>query len=105
MIEVEVRARLIHPQKLKQELEKRNAKFINVLNQRDFNYAFEKPGEHVKEGGILARVREENENIRLEFKEILREKGAGIDIGANISDTELGKRLFSKLGLNYLSII
>jgi adenylate cyclase class 2 len=105
MIEVEIRAKLNEPQKLVDELRKRGAESLGILKQNDYMYAFENPGEPIKEGGILARIREENDKIRLEFKEIMRESGAGIDIKVEISNVELAKRLISKLGLNYLSDI
>ena len=80
VIEVEIRARLKEPQKLVEDLNKRGAKSLGTLKQSDYMYAFEKPGEPIKEGGILVRIREENGKTRLEFKEVSRETGAGIDI-------------------------
>jgi len=102
MIEVEIRARLKDPKKFVEKLESMNAKFLGELIQSDSIYAYEKPGKPIKENGIMARIREENGKSKLEFKEICREKCAGLEIKANISNKEIAKRLLSKLGLNTL---
>ena len=104
MIEVEVRARLENPERVIEKLKGMGAEFRGVLEQNDRIFALENPGEPIKEGGIVARIREENGSVSLEFKEVVRESG-GFDISSPIKDAGIAERLLEKLGLNFMGII
>lgn len=51
------------------------------------------------EGGLVARIRQVNTEIKLEFKEILRQSG-GIEIQAGLDSMEEGIKLLDKLKFN-----
>jgi len=100
MIEVEIRAKLDNPELFVEEMRNRNAEFLGELIQNDSIYSFEKPGDPIKENTIMGRIREENGKVKVEFKEVCRERGAALEVNTNISERVFGERLLSKLGLN-----
>ena len=57
------------------------------------------------EGGLSARIRQVGQNTWLEFKEISRQKGAGIEIKADLDNMEEGLRFFEKLGFIELGLL
>ncbi len=79
MIEVEIRSKINNIRKTKKSLQKIKAKFIKKERQIDKIFGAEKfldSENKITEGGIVARIRQVNGTIRLEFKEILRKNQA-----------------------------
>ena len=102
MIEVEIKAGVEDVSKIKEKLDKINAKFIKSENQDDKvfgNPIFLDSENKMIEGGIVARIRVLNDKKILEFKEILREKG-GAEIKSELKNLEIGINFLKKLGFN-----
>ena len=100
MIEIEVRARYDDFEKIRHNLKKIGAKFLDSEDQAD--KVFENPKfideQHfMKEGGIVGRIRVSHGKIALEFKEIIRGSG-GIEVSSEIKNIEIGIHLLNKLG-------
>ncbi len=98
-IEVEIRAKVDDFEEIKMSLEKIGANFVKTENQTDKIFGADKflDAEHkIIEGGISARIREIDGKSKLEFKEILREKG-GIELSCSIPNIETGEKILSKL--------
>ncbi|MDD3190684.1 MAG: class IV adenylate cyclase [Candidatus Pacebacteria bacterium] len=100
MIEIEIRAKIENPEKIKASLEKLGAKFIKSQKQIDRIFGhkqFLDKDNMIIEGGLSARIRTINDVSILEFKEISREKG-GMEIVSNLSDANIGTAFLTKLG-------
>ena len=100
MIEIEVKAKIDNPSKIKEKLKEVGAKFVRTEKQTDriFGHSMFLDSDNMMiEGGFVARIREVNNERILEFKEILRQKG-GIEIESKLSDVEIGLKFLKKLG-------
>jgi len=100
MIEIEIRAKIENPEKIKVDLEKLGAKFIKSQKQIDRIFGhkqFLDENNMIIEGGLSARIRTIDNVSILEFKEISREKG-GMEIVSNLSDANIGIAFLTKLG-------
>lgn len=98
-IEVEVRARIGDLSNVKKALNELGAVFVKSENQADriFGHAKFLDLEHkIAEGGLSARIREADGKARLEFKEIVREKG-GIELNCIVSNAEMAEKMLKKL--------
>ena len=98
-IEVEIRAKINSSGQIEKSLEKIRAELVKSEGQTDkvFGAAKFLDSEHkIIEGGVSARIREVNGKSRLEFKEILREKG-GIELSCAIPSIEIGEKMLKKL--------
>ncbi len=101
MIEVEIRARVKDFNKIKNELKDIGAEFSKSIHQIDKIFGHPKfldENSMIIEGGIVPRIRCVNNNCLIEFKEINRKSGAGIEIKSEISDVNLGVDFLNKLG-------
>jgi adenylate cyclase class 2 len=99
MLEVEVRARVKSFRGIREALNDK-ARFMGSAHQTDFVFGHPNflDSEHkIKEGGIIARIREEGLRKRLEFKEIKRQ-GAAIELKHEVTSTEAARDFLSKLG-------
>lgn len=102
MIEVEVRAKVSNPSEIKKGLDKINAKFLRKEKQVDrvfLHPVFLDSQKKVLEKGFSARIREIDDKITLEFKEIVR-KGGGVELKSELKDLNAGLRLLKGLGWN-----
>ena len=101
MIEVEIRARVKDFNKIKNELKDIGAEFSKSIHQIDKIFGHPKfldENSMIIEGGIVPRIRCVNNNCLIEFKEINRKSGAGMEIKSEISDVNLGVDFLNKLG-------
>lgn len=99
-VEVEIRARVNDSNKIKKALERIGATFLKSENQSDRIFGISKflnSENMIIEGGISARIREVNNKATLEFKEILRQKGEGIELSCEVSSSDLAEKLLKKL--------
>lgn len=100
MIEVEIRAKIKNLEEIKKKLKKIGAKFVKRGKQIDRIFGhpmFLDNNMMIIEGGLSARIRETNTGILLEFKEIVRQKGAGLEISSKLDDVDTGLEFFKKL--------
>lgn len=98
-IEVEIKARIKDFNDIKKILQEIGAGFAKTENQIDKIFGASKflDSEHkIVEGGIVARIRENNGKRTLDFKEILRQKG-GIELICEIPSIELATKFLNKL--------
>ncbi|HOX40588.1 MAG TPA: class IV adenylate cyclase [bacterium] len=101
MYEVEIRAKVDNLKLISEKLTKLGAVLTNQESQVDrvFGHPDSLDSNHqIIEGGLSARIRENNDSTRVEFKEIVREKGSGLEISAKVSDPLSAQRFLSKLG-------
>jgi len=99
MIEVEIKAKVDDFNDIKQRLKEKGATFIKTSNQTDrlfFISKFLDSENKIVEGGIVARIREDDRKV-LELKEISRAKG-GVEIKFDISNVDTIKGFLNKLG-------
>lgn len=99
-IEVEIRAKIEDSNSVKKALEEKGADFIGVEGQVDKIFGakrFLDGNNMIIEGGLSARIRETKGKRSLEFKEILREKGAGIELSCDVPSIEIGEKMLNKL--------
>ena len=101
MIEIESRARVQNIEAAEKELEERGAIFLQEKRQIDRVFGHDKfldENRKIVEGGLSARIRKVNEqNPRLDFKEIIRESG-GIEVSSDLDSIEEGEKFLDKLG-------
>lgn len=100
MIEIEIRAKIKSLKELKDKLNSLGAEHIKTENQVDrvFGHPMQLDSEtKIIEGGFSARIRQVDDTQRLQFKEILRQKG-GIELTIDLSDVEHGLRFLDKIG-------
>lgn len=101
MIEVEIRAKINNKSEVQDKLKEIGAILEKSVHQVDRIFGHEMfldENKMIIEGGLSARIRQVGQNAWLEFKEISRNKGAGIEIKANLDNMEEGLRFFEKLG-------
>ena len=101
MIEVEVRAKVKDFNEIKGRLNDIGAELSDSINQTDkiFDHPkFLDENNMIIEGGVVPRIRCVNNNCLLEFKEINRKTGAGIEIKSEIPDIKTGVDFLNKLG-------
>lgn len=100
MIEVEIRARINDLDGIKDKLDKLGAKFIK--NEKQVDRVFGHPmfldsRKMIIEGGFSSRLRQIDNKVSLEFKEIVRKSG-GIEIKSELKDVNAGLLFLKKLG-------
>jgi len=101
MIEVEIRAKIKNKSEIQSKLKEIGAVLEKSVHQEDRIFGHEMfldENKMIIEGGLSARIRQVDQNAWLEFKEISRNKGAGIEIKADLDNIEEGLRFFEKLG-------
>ncbi|MDO8524593.1 MAG: class IV adenylate cyclase [bacterium] len=101
MIEVEIRAKINNKIDVQNKLKQIGSVLEKSIYQEDRVFGHEMfldENKMIIEGGLSARIRQVDQNTWLEFKEISRNKGAGIEIKANLDNMEEGLRFFEKLG-------
>ncbi len=99
-IEVEIRARVGDFNKIKKALVRAGAVFVKSETQVDRVFGSAKfldSNNLIIEGGLSARIREVDGKCKLEFKEILREKGGGIELSCNVLNIETADKMLKKL--------
>lgn len=99
MIEVEIRARIDNIEEIKNKLTEIDAEFIKTEKQIDrvFGHSqFLDSNNFVIEGGLSARIRQVDNKVSLDFKEILRKSG-GIEISSGLASVDAGLRFLKKL--------
>ena len=99
MIEVEIRAKVQDFEPVKRQLKSLKAEFLKIEKQVDHIFGRDKDldGEHkIIEGRFVARIRERNDEISVEFKEI-RRTGAGLEFSSPLSSLEAGLNFLGKL--------
>lgn len=107
MIEVEIRAKIENIESLKNKIIKLGGKHITTEKQVDKIFGREKDldKEHkIIEGRFSARVRQKEEKILVELKEI-RRTGAGLEFSSPLTKIEHGAYFLSKLDYNEAFII
>jgi adenylate cyclase class 2 len=100
MIEVEIRSKIDSINKIKERLKEINAKFLKSEKQIDRVFGhpmFLDSQNMIIEGGFSSRIRQIDDKISLEFKEIIR-KGGGIEIKSELKDINAGLIFLKKLG-------
>ncbi len=100
MIEVEVRARVDNLDDVRTVLDNMGAKLVKSLSQVDKVFELEKflDSEHkIIEGGIVARIRQDGGKTKVQFKEISRIDGAGIELSSEVGDISLAVEFLEKL--------
>lgn len=101
MIEVEIRAKINNKSEVQSKLKEIGAVLKKSVHLEDRIFGHEMfldENKMIIEGGLSARIRQVDQNIWLEFKEISRNKGAGVEIKADLDNMEEGLRFFEKLG-------
>ncbi len=101
MIEVEVRAKVKDFDEIKGKLNEIGAELSESIHQIDKVFGHPKfldENTMIVEGGISSRIRSVNNHCVLEFKEINRESGAGMEIKSEISDVNMGVKFLNKIG-------
>jgi len=99
LIEVEIRAKVGDFDAIKQRFKEIGISFVKSERQMDKIFGAKKflDSEHkIVEGGIVARIREIDDKIKLEFKEISREKG-GIELSCEAPNIEMAVKMLEKL--------
>ena len=99
-IEMEIRAKVNDFNEIKKALEKIGATFLKSESQSDRIFGASKfldSENMITEGGISARIREADNKATLEFKEIFRQKGKGIELSCEVSSADLAEKLLKKL--------
>ncbi len=99
-IEVEIRARIGDFDEIKGALAMIGANFVKKETQIDRIFGSNKfldSNNMIIEGGVSARIREVNGKGKLEFKEILREKGEGVELSCDVPNTETADKILKKL--------
>lgn len=99
MKEVEIRARVNSFEKIKTKLKEVGAKLIETKNQVDRVFGHEMfldDKRLVIEGGLSARIRQTDNSMSLEFKEIVR-MGGGLEIESKLNEVEDGLKFLKKL--------
>lgn len=107
MIEVEIKARITSFDEVRENFAKLGVWLEGKEIQRDFIFGNEKfldSEKKVVEGGIIARIRQANNRVFLELKEIKRQDGA-IEIKSEITDIALMKSFLEKLGFKEAFVI
>ncbi len=107
MIEIEIRAKVNDLNEIKRKLNEIGAKFVD--NKRQIDRVFGHPNHldsenKVIEGCFSARIRQVDDDIKLDFKEILRQKG-GAEISSKLGNVEAGLKLLEKLGYKEAFIV
>ncbi len=100
-IEVEIRARAGDFDEIKKTLTRMGAGFSKKETQRDRIFGSDRfldSNNMIIEGGLSARIREVDGKGKLEFKEISREKGKGIELSCDVPNTETADKMLKKLG-------
>jgi len=100
MIEIEIRAKVENIENIKDRLVSLGAKLIKEVKQIDrvFGHPSQLDQENkIVEGGFSARIRQVDDKQRLDFKEILRERG-GIELSADLSAVEIGLKFLKRIG-------
>ncbi len=100
MIEVEVRARVDDLDTVRKVLENLGARLVKSSTQVDKVFELDKflDFEHrVLEGGIIARIRQDDGKIKVQFKEISRTDGAGMELSSEVGDMSLAVEFLEKL--------
>ncbi len=101
MIEVEIRAKINNKSEVQSKLKEIGAILEKSVQQEDRIFGHEMfldENKMIVEGGLSARIRQVDQSVWLEFKEISRNKGAGVEIKADLDNMEEGLRFFEKLG-------
>ncbi|MEK7103856.1 MAG: class IV adenylate cyclase [Patescibacteria group bacterium] len=101
MVEVEIRAKINNKNEVQNKLKEIGAVLEKSIHQEDRIFGHEMfldENKMIVEGGLSARIRQVGQDVWLEFKEISRNKGAGIEIKATLDNMEEGLRFFEKLG-------
>lgn len=99
MVEVEIRARVNDLQIIKKRLSELGARLLKQEKMADyvFGRAKDLDQDHkIIDGHFSARIREKNDKISVEFKEIKR-AGAGMEFSSAVSSLEAGLNFFEKL--------
>jgi len=99
MIEVEIRAKIQDPEKVKQRLKDLRVELFKTEKQIDHIFGRDKDldeNHKMIEGRFVARLRERNNQVSLEFKEIKR-SGAGLEISSPLSKLEDGQSFLASL--------
>ena len=100
MIEVEIRAKLDDFDEIKKRLQHVGARFVKRQKQVDRAFghpAFLDNENKPVDGGFAARIRQSDNKLSFEFKEIIR-KGGGMELQSELSDLDAGLRLLEKTG-------
>ncbi|MCK4808161.1 MAG: class IV adenylate cyclase [Candidatus Aenigmarchaeota archaeon] len=100
MIEVEVRARVDSLDDVRKILDNMGAKLVKSSTQVDKVFELDKflDSEHrVLEGGIIARIRQDDGKTKVQFKEISRTDGAGMELSSEVGDISLAVEFLEKL--------
>jgi len=100
MIEVEVRARVDSLDDVRKILDNMGATLVKSSTQVDKVFGLDKFLDSeckVFEGGISARIREDDGRIKVQFKEISRTKGAGLELSSEVGDMSLAVEFLEKL--------
>ena len=99
MIEVEIRAKVQDVAIIKKRLEEIGGRFLKKERMADyiFGRAKDLDQEHkIIDGQFSARLRQKNDKISVEFKEIKR-AGAGMEFSSPVSSVEAGLNFLEKL--------
>lgn len=99
MIEVEIRAKVQDFESIKKRLEEIGGRFLKKEKMADyiFGRAKDLDQEHkIIDGRFSARIRQKNDKISVEFKEIKR-AGAGMEFSSPVSSVEAGLNFLKKL--------
>jgi len=101
MIEIEIRAKVKDFNEIKNRLGGIGAEPSKSIHQIDKIFGHPKfldENNMIIEGGIVPRIRSVNGSCVLEFKEINRKSGAGMEFKSEIVNVELGLDFLKKLG-------
>lgn len=101
MIEVEIRARVNELDEIRAKLEELGAKQVNKVHQLDRTFShpmFLDENHSIFDGGFSARVRQVDEKVKIDFKEICRDKKHGMQVSAPVSSAEMGVEFLKRMG-------
>ena len=99
MIEIEIRARITNHNKIKARVIGLDGKFLKIEHQIDKVFGRKKDldeRQKIIEGHFSARIRQIDDDIKVEFKEI-RRSGSGLEFSSKIHKIDDGVKLLKKL--------
>ena len=100
MIEIEINARVKDFSEIKKSLEEKQAVQLGAYKQIDIVFGHPKfldENNFIIDGGLSARIRQKNDEIFVDFKEITRATG-GIEMRCESHSMEGAKEFLEKLG-------
>jgi len=101
MIEVEIRAKVDNFKEVRINLDKIGAKIVDKVRQVDRTFGhpqFLDKDHQIFDGGFSARIRQVDNDVKIDWKEICRDKKHGMQITAPVVNVDIGIEFLQKMG-------